>query len=178
MSRFFPVLMFLAALVAAPAMAHADGAVLRTADLGASAPHLASLVAAARLRDPAAFDAVAQLNPHRPEQYKRWRSQNPGTAAFAFRRLGPTARFALVDLAVFHGPSQDGLEAREWQALQAGLVDAIGLAADPSSAPPTRRCRTWPRWASGASAPVSLAPSSATRAATMCASSPRCAGSA
>jgi len=138
MSRFFPVLMFLAALVAAPAMAHADGAVLRTADLGASAPHLASLVAAARLRDPAAFDAVAQLNPHRPEQYKRWRSQNPGTAAIAFRRLGPTARFALVDLAVFHGPSQDGLEAREWQALQAGLVDAIGLAADPELAPVLR----------------------------------------
>jgi|GEM_PF-2649533 len=136
MSRKLAVM--LVASVISPSLALADGAVLRAQDLGNAQSHIATLVAAARSRDAASFDAIQQLNPQRPEYYKRSRSQNPGIAAFAFRRLGPTARFALVDLAVFHAPSHDGLDDRAWQAMQAGLLDAIGVAADPELAPVLR----------------------------------------
>jgi len=125
-------------LLLAPAVAHADGAVVRAAELGEARAAIVERVAEARARDPQAFAMVRSVDAYRPEGYRRTRGQKPGVVGLVFRRMGARALWPLVEMAALDGPSRDGLSDVEWRALQIGLLDAIGAQREPAAAPVLR----------------------------------------
>lgn len=137
--RAWPALLLAAAaaLSGAPAVAHADGVVVRTADL--SAEDRAALevgILAAKASTPAAFKAVAAVDTYTREGAKRLRSPNP-SATRAFRSLGAAALWPLLEVAAVdakRGPLSD----TEWRALGSGILEALTVLKDERARPVLR----------------------------------------
>jgi hypothetical protein len=138
MNRTRTTMGVLLAVLAAPIAAHADGAVVMKSELGDARAAIEARVAEARTRDPQLFTQVRGIRAYRAEGYRKLRSQRPGVVSLVFRRLGPGAVWALVELAALDGPARDGATDVEWNALRVGLLDAIGTAKEPAAAPVLR----------------------------------------
>lgn len=82
-------------------------------------------VAKAKVQYPDAFARIRQLKGHQPSVYKRYRSQKPSVVR-ELRALGPGAGWAMIDAIAFHSLPRGSATNEEWQAVQQGLVAALG----------------------------------------------------
>jgi hypothetical protein len=122
----------------APSVAHADGLALKAADLPAAArTSLASEVAAEKVKHPEAFEAVAAVQGHRPEVYKKFRNPTPSVDR-ELRALGPSALLPMLSALALEAPPMDGLGVREREALTVGMLNAVGVLRDARSGPVLR----------------------------------------
>src|SRR5262245_9861487 len=95
-------------LLVAAGAARGDGAGVEAAALGAARADLAARIAAEKAKDPAVFAEARRIDAWRPEVYRRTRARRPGAVGIAYRRLGPRAVWALVELAALDGPPRAG----------------------------------------------------------------------
>ncbi|MCC6525489.1 MAG: hypothetical protein IT373_22755 [Polyangiaceae bacterium] len=118
--------------------ARADGLVAAPGDLApAVRAELAREIAAARLREPAAFAAVAAVSGYRPERYRSFRHPAP-TVTAELVALGRAALWPMLEELVFAARPRGSATDAEWEALAVGMLQAVGRLRDPRAAPAVR----------------------------------------
>lgn len=117
-------------------VAAADGIAAKTARIPAEQRSaLAAQIESARKADPAAFEAVANVKMHRPEVYKHFRNPIPTAVSRELRGLGASALMPMLEALAFDAPERGNLTDAEWDALAAGMLEAVGHLRDARSAP-------------------------------------------
>jgi hypothetical protein len=117
------------------AEARADGTSTKTSALPAAArTQLQKEIAAWRVSNPQSFAAVASVDGHKPEVYGQYRRPIPTTER-EFRRLGKAALLPMLDALAFTAPERGSLTDDEWNALQVGMLEGVGVLRDRRAAP-------------------------------------------
>ncbi|MBI4956222.1 MAG: hypothetical protein HY908_29665 [Myxococcales bacterium] len=120
------------------APARADGLVAAPGDLApAVRAELAREIAAARVREPAAFAAVAAVAGYRPESYRAFRNPAP-TVTGELVALGRAALWPMLEELAFAARPRGSATDAEWEALAVGMLQAVGRLRDPRAAPVVR----------------------------------------
>jgi hypothetical protein len=86
---------------------------------------------------PEAFEAVRNVQGHRPEVYSRFRNPVP-VVGRELKRLGPAALLPMLEALAFEAPARGSLTDREWEALTVGMLEAVGALRDAKSGPVLR----------------------------------------
>lgn len=117
--------------VAGAAWADGAGQVTTPADLApAAARTLKDGIAAARKADPGAFAALAAVRGYKPEQYMTTRGRKPNLAP-ELAGLGKRGLWPMLEALTEGLPGVGAVSAAEQQAIEVGLLDAVGKLADP-----------------------------------------------
>ncbi|MBK7583682.1 MAG: HEAT repeat domain-containing protein [Myxococcales bacterium] len=87
-------------------------------------------IAAAKVAQPKAFEAVKNVKGHRPESYRKNRNPFP-TVSRELRGLGAPALLPMLEALAFKAPARGSLTAAEWDALASGMLEAVGILRDP-----------------------------------------------
>ncbi len=80
----------------------------------------------------AAFEAVLNVQGHRPEVYRRFRNPIPMVGR-ELRRLGQPALLPMLEALAFKAPALDGVTEVEREALTVGMLEAVGTLRDARS---------------------------------------------
>lgn len=94
-------------------------------------------IAQHRAQNPAVYDAVRNVQGIRPDVYMKFRAQVP-IADRELRGLGKEALLPMLEALAFDAPARGGLNDTEWQALETGLLRAVGILRDAKAAPVVR----------------------------------------
>jgi hypothetical protein len=123
-----------AAILLASGSARADGAVIAPSAIAAEPrAKLETQIAAARAKNPKIFTAARAVDTHLPSGMKRLRKNEPSTVQ-AFRRLGPPALFALLEMTAWNADTS-ALSSEQRRALGGGLLQALSVLRDSRAAP-------------------------------------------
>jgi hypothetical protein len=115
-----------------------DGMATQASQLSESArASLAKEIEAFKVSNPEAFEAVRNVQGHRPETYKRFRNPIP-VVGRELRSLGPNALLPMLEALAFDAPVRATLTDREWEALTVGMLEAVGVLRDARSGPVLR----------------------------------------
>lgn len=98
---------------------------------------LAKDIEAAKAAHPEAFEAVKNVQGHKPEVYQKARNPIP-VVGRELRRLGPSALLPMLEALAFEAPARGGATDQEWTALTVGMLEAVGVLRDPRSGPVLR----------------------------------------
>ena len=88
-----------------------------------------------RAKHPEAFEALANVKGHKPEVYKALRNPIPTIVTRELRGLGPAALLPMLEALAFRAPARGDATDAEWDALTAGMLEAVGVLRDPRSGP-------------------------------------------
>jgi len=86
-------------------------------------------IAAAKVAQPKAFQAVRNVKGHRPEVYGKNRNPYP-TVSRELRGLGALALLPMLEALAFKAPERGNLTDAEWDALAIGMLEAVGVIRD------------------------------------------------
>ncbi|NUQ75543.1 MAG: FAD-dependent oxidoreductase [Polyangiaceae bacterium] len=87
---------------------------------------LAKDIEAAKAAHPEAFEAVKNVQGHKPEVYQKARNPIP-VVGRELRRLGPSALLPMLEALAFEAPARGGATDQEWTALTVGMLEAVGV---------------------------------------------------
>ena len=130
---------FGAALSLHAGAAHAaDGMAAQPSQIAQDArASLAKDIEAFKLAHPEAFEALRNVQGHKPEVYQKARNPIP-VVGRELRRLGPSALLPMLEALAFQAPARAGATDQEWTALTVGMLEAVGVIRDPRSGPVLR----------------------------------------
>jgi hypothetical protein len=115
--------------------ASADGLVAQASDLPPKErASLEQQIEAYRAKNPAAFEAVRNVNGYKPETYKKFRNPIP-LVGRELRRLGEPALLPMLEALAFDVWERGDAADREWTALKVGMLEAVAHLHDGRSAP-------------------------------------------
>jgi len=111
--------------------ASADGLMMEPSALSPSArASLEADIEAFKQSNPAAFDAVANVQGHRPAYYRKLRNPVPFVGR-ELTRIGPRGLLPMLEALAFEAPARGGATEDEWNALKIGMLEAVGRLRDP-----------------------------------------------
>lgn len=123
-----------AAVLLTTTTALADGLVGSASDLDKKARiQLQGDIAGFRTVNPAAFEAVRNVEGYRPETYRKFRNPIP-LVGRELRQLGPEALLPMLHALAFDAPARNQATDREWRALKVGMLEAVAYLHDSRSA--------------------------------------------
>lgn len=93
---------------------------------------LAKDIEAFKKTNPEAFEAVRNVQGHKPEVYQKQRNPIP-VVGRELRRLGPTALLPMLEALAFEAPARGSATDQEWTALTVGMLEAVGVLRDARS---------------------------------------------
>jgi len=120
--------------------AKADGLLVKTAAISPAAQKaLSAEIAAAKAKDSKYFDAIgkAELKGIDPATYGQFRLPVPMVGR-ELRAMKKDGLLPMLEAIAFKAPARGSHTDAEWEALKAGLVDAVGVLADPKAGPVLR----------------------------------------
>lgn len=117
------------------AVAFAGGLGADPERLGAARDGLAADIEGYRGSHPEAFEALANVKGHKPEVYKALRNPIPTVVTRELRGLGPSVLLPMLEALAFRAPARGAATDVEWDALTAGMLEAVGVLRDARSAP-------------------------------------------
>jgi hypothetical protein len=111
----------------------ADGLVAKATDLSlAERTALQSQIDAHKLKHPAAFAAVRNVEGYKPEHYMKFRNPTPMVGR-ELRRLGRRALLPILEALAFDVWPRGAATTREWVALEIGMLEAVTALRDARS---------------------------------------------